>query len=66
MFLFLITYILPLVILTITYSRVGLELWFSKPIGENKEKHEQSIKLKKKVVFISVKNLKKFQKLIFE
>ena len=44
-----ITYFLPMISMCYTYSRVGLELWGSRAIGEATEAQAESIKSKRKV-----------------
>ncbi|XP_050536873.1 tachykinin-like peptides receptor 86C isoform X3 [Daktulosphaira vitifoliae] len=49
LFLF-VTYIIPLVVMFVCYTIMGKELWGSKSIGQMTERHEESIKSKRKVV----------------
>ncbi|XP_015781284.1 tachykinin-like peptides receptor 99D [Tetranychus urticae] len=46
----LVTYMVPICSMCFTYSRVGLELWGSKGIGEYTEKQVESMKSKRKIV----------------
>ena len=43
------TYFLPMISMCYTYSRIGLELWGSRAIGEATEVQADSIKSKRKV-----------------
>ena len=43
------TYFLPMIVMCYTYSRVGLELWGSRAIGETSQAQTESIKSKRKV-----------------
>ncbi|XP_022319186.1 tachykinin-like peptides receptor 99D isoform X3 [Crassostrea virginica] len=45
-----VTYVLPLVTLTVTYARVGMELWGSRAIGENTPVQYERIRSKRRVV----------------
>lgn len=45
----LVTYMLPIVSMSYTYTRVGQELWGSQSIGECTAKQMESIKSKRKV-----------------
>lgn len=45
-----VTYVLPLVTLTVTYARVGFELWGSRAIGENTPVQYERIRSKRRVV----------------
>ena len=45
----LVNYFLPLLILTVTYTRVGIELWGSQAIGENTVDQMESVRSKRKV-----------------
>jgi len=47
--LLLVTYIVPLVALAVTYARVGMELWGSRAIGERTAGQDESAKSKRKV-----------------
>jgi tachykinin receptor 3 len=47
------TYFLPMISMCYTYSRIGLELWGSRAIGEASEVQAESIKSKRKVMFAS-------------
>ena len=47
------TYFLPMMSMCYTYSRIGLELWGSRAIGEATEVQAESIKSKRKVSFAS-------------
>ncbi|XP_023036096.1 tachykinin-like peptides receptor 99D isoform X1 [Drosophila willistoni] len=44
------TYILPIVSMTVTYSRVGFELWGSKTIGEYMPRQVENVRSKRRVV----------------
>ncbi|XP_017145064.1 tachykinin-like peptides receptor 99D isoform X1 [Drosophila miranda] len=44
------TYILPIVSMTVTYSRVGIELWGSKTIGECTPRQTENVRSKRRVV----------------
>lgn len=44
-----VTYVLPLVTLTVTYARVGFELWGSRAIGENTPVQYERIRSKRRV-----------------
>ncbi|XP_075147237.1 tachykinin-like receptor at 99D [Haematobia irritans] len=44
------TYFLPVISMTATYSRVGLELWGSKAIGEYTPRQVENVKSKRRVV----------------
>ncbi|CAD6993177.1 unnamed protein product [Ceratitis capitata] len=44
------TYILPIISMTVTYSRVGIELWGSKAIGEYTPRQVENVKSKRRVV----------------
>lgn len=44
------TYFLPMMSMSFTYSRVGLELWGSRAIGEFSEAQAEGIRSKRKVV----------------
>ncbi|KAH8384097.1 hypothetical protein KR009_012113, partial [Drosophila setifemur] len=44
------TYILPIVSMTVTYSRVGIELWGSKTIGECTPRQVENVRSKRRVV----------------
>ena len=46
------TYFLPMMSMCYTYSRIGLELWGSRAIGEATEVQAESIKSKRKVRFL--------------
>lgn len=53
-----VNYLLPLTVLTLTYIRVGIELWGSQSIGEHR--HDETVRTKRKVsIFDSVSFLKK-------
>lgn len=43
------TYFLPVISMTATYSRVGLELWGSKAIGEYTPRQVENVKSKRRV-----------------
>lgn len=43
------TYILPIISMTVTYSRVGIELWGSKAIGEYTPRQVENVKSKRRV-----------------
>jgi len=42
-------YVFPLVTLTVTYARVGVELWGSQAIGEETSVQNDRVKSKRKV-----------------
>ncbi|KAL9894569.1 tachykinin-like receptor at 99D isoform 2-T2 [Glossina fuscipes fuscipes] len=44
------TYFLPIISMTVTYSRVGFELWGSKAIGEYTPRQVENIKSKRRIV----------------
>ncbi|XP_062124331.1 tachykinin-like peptides receptor 99D isoform X1 [Drosophila sulfurigaster albostrigata] len=44
------TYFLPIVSMTVTYSRVGIELWGSKTIGEYTPRQVENVRSKRRVV----------------
>ncbi|XP_037951754.1 tachykinin-like peptides receptor 99D isoform X2 [Teleopsis dalmanni] len=44
------TYFLPIISMTVTYSRVGIELWGSKAIGEYTPRQVENVKGKRRVV----------------
>ncbi|XP_036323655.1 tachykinin-like peptides receptor 99D [Rhagoletis pomonella] len=44
------TYVLPIISMTFTYSRVGFELWGSKAIGEHTPRQVENVKSKRRVV----------------
>ncbi|KAM7361994.1 tachykinin-like receptor at 99D [Cochliomyia hominivorax] len=44
------TYFLPIISMSVTYSRVGLELWGSKAIGEYTPRQVENVKSKRRVV----------------
>ncbi|XP_028899835.2 tachykinin-like peptides receptor 99D isoform X2 [Zeugodacus cucurbitae] len=44
------TYILPIISMTVTYSRVGIELWGSKTIGEYTPRQVENVRSKRRVV----------------
>ncbi|EDV94640.1 tachykinin-like peptides receptor 99D isoform X2 [Drosophila grimshawi] len=44
------TYLLPIVSMTVTYSRVGIELWGSKTIGEYTPRQVENVRSKRRVV----------------
>ena len=46
------TYFLPMISMCYTYSRIGLELWGSRAIGEATTVQADSIKSKRKVFFL--------------
>ena len=48
----LVNYFLPLLILAVTYSRVGVELWGSRAIGENTVKQAESVRNKRRVSMV--------------
>ncbi|XP_069124041.1 tachykinin-like peptides receptor 99D [Argopecten irradians] len=50
----LVTYLLPMTTLAVTYSRIGVELWGSRAIGENTPVQYERIKSKRKVVKMMV------------
>jgi len=43
------TYFLPIVSMTVTYSRVGIELWGSKTIGECTPRQVENVRSKRRV-----------------
>ncbi|XP_049306572.1 tachykinin-like peptides receptor 99D [Bactrocera dorsalis] len=44
------TYILPIISMTVTYSRVGIELWDSKTIGEYTPRQVENVRRTRRVV----------------
>ena len=48
-----VTYVLPLVTLTVTYARVGMELWGSRAIGENTPVQYERIRSKRRVSHVT-------------
>ncbi|XP_030558758.1 tachykinin-like peptides receptor 99D [Drosophila novamexicana] len=44
------TYFLPIISMTVTYSRVGIELWGSKTIGEYTPRQTENVRSKRRVV----------------
>ncbi|KAM8707005.1 hypothetical protein ACLKA7_011159 [Drosophila subpalustris] len=44
------TYFLPIVSMTLTYSRIGIELWGSKTIGEYTARQVENVRSKRRVV----------------
>ncbi|XP_055848490.1 tachykinin-like peptides receptor 99D [Episyrphus balteatus] len=44
------TYFLPIISMTVTYARVGIELWGSKAIGEYTPRQVENVKSKRRVV----------------
>ena len=48
-FLLVATYLAPLTAIAVTYTRVGVELWGSKAIGERTTGQEETTKSKRKV-----------------
>jgi len=44
-----VTYAIPLAVLAVTYTTVGLELWGSKTIGERTAGQDETLKSKRKV-----------------
>ncbi|XP_037809076.1 tachykinin-like peptides receptor 99D [Lucilia sericata] len=44
------TYFLPIISMSVTYSRVGIELWGSKAIGEYTPRQVENVKSKRRVV----------------
>lgn len=44
-----VTYCLPIVSMTVTYSRVGIELWGSKTIGEYTPRQVENVRSKRRV-----------------
>ncbi|TDG49789.1 hypothetical protein AWZ03_003777 [Drosophila navojoa] len=44
------TYFLPIISMTVTYSRVGIELWGSKTIGEYTPRQVENVRSKRRVV----------------
>ncbi|KAL0281394.1 UNVERIFIED_CONTAM: hypothetical protein PYX00_002393 [Menopon gallinae] len=49
-FFLLLTYVLPIGSMTFTYTKIGLELWVSKSIGECTQRQLENIKSKRRVV----------------
>ena len=49
MLLLAVTYVVPLAVLAITYTRVGVELWGHKSIGERTASQDETLKSKRKV-----------------
>lgn len=49
-----VTYVLPLVTLTVTYARVGFELWGSRAIGENTPVQYERIRSKRRVSHVAM------------
>jgi len=49
MLLMIVTYVVPLAALAITYTRVGVELWGHKSIGERTASQDETLKSKRKV-----------------
>jgi len=49
MLLLAVTYVVPLTVLAVTYTCVGLELWGSKTIGERTAGQDETLKSKRKV-----------------
>ncbi|ALC47771.1 Takr99D [Drosophila busckii] len=47
---FILTYFLPIISMTVTYSRVGIELWGSKTIGEYTPRQVENVRSKRRVV----------------
>ena len=47
--LMILNYVFPLVTLTVTYARVGVELWGSQAIGEETSVQNDRVKSKRKV-----------------
>jgi len=45
-----VTYVIPLAVLAVTYTRVGVELWGSKTIGERTAGQDDSLRSKRKVL----------------
>ncbi|CAB3375735.1 Hypothetical predicted protein [Cloeon dipterum] len=45
-----VTYVVPIVVMSITYARVGIELWGSQSIGECTQRQMENIKSKRRVV----------------
>ena len=45
-----VTYVIPLAVLAVTYTRVGVELWGSKTIGERTAGQDETLKSKRKVL----------------
>ncbi len=50
-FLMMVNYFVPLGILTVTYVRVGIELWGSQTIGEYTARQEENVRSKRKVKY---------------
>jgi len=49
MLLMIVTYVVPLAALAITYTRVGVELWGHKSIGERTASQDETLRSKRKV-----------------
>jgi len=49
MLLLAVTYVIPLVMVAVTYTRVGFELWGSKTIGERTAGQDETLRSKRKV-----------------
>ena len=45
-----VTYVVPLAVVAVTYTRVGVELWGSKTIGERTKGQDETLKSKRKVL----------------
>jgi len=52
-----VTYVVPIVVMTITYARVGVELWGSQSIGECTQRQMENIRSKRRVSFVRVECL---------
>ena len=50
MLLLAVNYVIPLAVLAVTYTRVGVELWGSKTIGERTAGQDETLKSKRKVL----------------
>lgn len=48
------TYFLPIISMTVTYSRVGIELWGSKTIGEYTPRQVENVRSKRRVSRTSI------------
>jgi hypothetical protein len=48
-FFMVVTYVVPIVVMTITYARVGVELWGSQSIGECTQRQMENIRSKRRV-----------------
>jgi len=48
-----VTWIVPLAVVAVTYTRVGVELWGSKTIGERTKGQDETLKSKRKVLTLT-------------